>query len=58
MRPDLGPGGSAAGDAARQPGLPDGVTLVGVGAGSGVAAAVWLEQELFRTGLPVAPGQG
>lgn len=52
------PGGSAAGDAARQPGLPDGVTLVGVGAGSGVAAAVWLEQELFRTGLPVAPGQG
>ncbi|GAA4993773.1 NAD(P)/FAD-dependent oxidoreductase [Pseudonocardia tropica] len=52
------PGVSAAGDAARQPGLPDGVTLVSVGAGNGVAAAVWLEQELFRTGLPVAPGQG
>lgn len=52
------PGVSAAGDAARQAGLPDGVTLVSVGAGNGVAAAVWLEQELFRTGLPVAPGQG
>jgi thioredoxin reductase len=51
------PGVYAAGDAAHQAGLPDGVTLVSVGAGAGVSTAVWLEQELFRADLPAQPPQ-
>jgi thioredoxin reductase len=50
------PGVSAVGDAARLAALPDGLTLVGPGAADGVRAAVWLEQELFRSGLPFTPG--
>lgn len=45
------PGVSAAGDAARLAVLPDALTLVGPGAADGVRAAVWLELELFRSGL-------
>jgi thioredoxin reductase len=47
------PGVSAAGDAARLAALPDALTLVGPGAADGVRAAVWLEQELFRSRLAV-----
>lgn len=50
------PGVSAVGDAARLAALPDGLTLVAAGAADGVRAAVWLEQELFRSGLPFTPG--
>ncbi|GAA2891907.1 NAD(P)/FAD-dependent oxidoreductase [Nonomuraea rubra] len=50
------PGVYAAGDAAHLKAVPDPVTLVGPSAADGVRAAVWLEQELFRAGLPVAPG--
>ncbi|MEU4576215.1 MULTISPECIES: NAD(P)/FAD-dependent oxidoreductase [Nonomuraea] len=46
----------AAGDAAHLKAVPDPVTLVGPSAADGVRAAVWLEQELFRAGLPVALG--
>ncbi|SEG82169.1 Thioredoxin reductase [Nonomuraea solani] len=50
------PGVYAAGDAAHLKAVPDPVTLVGPSAADGVRAAVWLEQELFRAGLPVALG--
>ncbi|MEU4777392.1 NAD(P)/FAD-dependent oxidoreductase [Micromonospora sp. NPDC023633] len=50
------PGVSAAGDLARLPALPDGLTLLSQAAADGVRAAVWLEQGLFRAALPVAPG--
>ncbi|GAA2691550.1 NAD(P)/FAD-dependent oxidoreductase [Nonomuraea recticatena] len=43
----------AAGDAAHLKAVPEPVTLVGPSAADGVRAAVWLEQELFRAGLPV-----
>ena len=50
------PGVFAAGDSARLAVLPDALTLVGPGAADGVRAAVWLEQELFRSELPFSPG--
>lgn len=50
------PGLAGAGDLARLPALPDGLTLVSQAAADGVRAAVWLEQGLFRAGLPVALG--
>ena len=50
------PGVAAAGDLARHPALPDGLTLVSQAAADGVRAAVWLEQGLFRAGLPVPLG--
>lgn len=50
------PGVFAAGDSARLAALPDALTLVGPGAADGVRAAVWLEQELFRSELPFRPG--
>jgi thioredoxin reductase len=43
----------AAGDAAHLKAVPEPVTLVGPSAADGVRAAVWLEQDLFRSGLPV-----
>ncbi|GAA3147388.1 hypothetical protein GCM10010466_42990 [Planomonospora alba] len=43
----------AAGDLAHLEAVPEPVTLVGPSAADGVRAAVWLEQELFRAGLPV-----
>lgn len=46
-------GVAAAGDLARLPALPDGLTLVSQAAADGVRAAVWLEQGMFRAGLPV-----
>ncbi|MFI7450205.1 NAD(P)/FAD-dependent oxidoreductase [Nonomuraea sp. NPDC049714] len=46
----------AAGDAAHLKAVPEPVTLVGPSAADGVRAAVWLEQELFRAGLPVTLG--
>ncbi|MDP4511314.1 NAD(P)/FAD-dependent oxidoreductase [Nonomuraea turcica] len=46
----------AAGDAAHLKAVPEPVTLVGPSAADGVRAAVWLEQEMFRAGLPVALG--
>ncbi|MFG3715457.1 NAD(P)/FAD-dependent oxidoreductase [Micromonospora sp. NPDC047730] len=49
-------GVSAAGDLARLPALPDGLTLVSQAAADGVRAAVWLEQGLFRAALPVPLG--
>jgi thioredoxin reductase len=49
------PGVYAAGDMARLEALPDALTLVAAGAADGVRAAVWLEQEIFRAGLPFAP---
>ena len=49
-------GVAAAGDLARLPALPDGLTLVSQAAADGVRAAVWLEQGLFRAALPVALG--
>ncbi|GAB7044636.1 MULTISPECIES: NAD(P)/FAD-dependent oxidoreductase [Catenuloplanes] len=50
------PGVSAAGDVARLAALPDGLTLVSQAAADGVRAAVWLEQGMFRAGLPVPLG--
>jgi thioredoxin reductase len=50
------PGVFAAGDSARLAALPDALTLVGPGAADGVRAAVWLEQDLFRSELPFTPG--
>ncbi|MEU0155171.1 NAD(P)/FAD-dependent oxidoreductase [Micromonospora fulviviridis] len=47
------PGLAAAGDLARLPALPDGLTLVSQAAADGVRAAVWLEQGMFRAALPV-----
>lgn len=49
-------GVAAAGDLARLPALPDGLTLVSQAAADGVRAAVWLEQGMFRATLPVALG--
>jgi thioredoxin reductase len=46
----------AAGDAAHLEAVPEPVTLVAPAAAGGVAAAVWLEQELFRSRLPVRLG--
>ncbi|MDF2708412.1 NAD(P)/FAD-dependent oxidoreductase [Nonomuraea muscovyensis] len=46
----------AAGDAAHLKAVPEPVTLVGPSAADGVRAAVWLEQDLFRAGLPVELG--
>ena len=34
--------------------VPEPATLVSVAAAAGVSAAVWLEQDLFRAGLPGA----
>jgi thioredoxin reductase len=48
------PGVFAAGDMARQPAVAQSVTLVSVGAGAGVEAAVWLEQDLFRSSFTAA----
>jgi thioredoxin reductase len=50
------PGVAAAGDLARLPTLPDGLTLVSQAAADGVRAAVWLEQGMFRADLPVTLG--
>ena len=50
------PGVAAAGDLARLPALPDGLTLVSQAAADGVRAAVWLEQGMFRAALPVPLG--
>ena len=49
------PGVSAAGDMAKLPGMPDATTLVVLGAADGVRAAVWMEGDLFRSGLGVFP---
>lgn len=46
----------AAGDAAHLEAIPEPVTLVAPAAAAGVQAAVWLEQELFRSQLPAVPG--
>ncbi len=43
----------AAGDGAHLRAVPEPVTLVAPSAADGVRAAVWLEQDLFRSGLPV-----
>ena len=48
------PGVFAAGDMARQPEVAESVTLVSVGAGAGVEAAVWLEQHLFKASFSAA----
>lgn len=45
------PGVAAAGDAAKLPAVPDATTLVSLGAADGVRAAVWMEADLFRSGL-------
>ncbi|MDT5025549.1 MAG: hypothetical protein QOE61_1975 [Micromonosporaceae bacterium] len=50
------PGVAAAGDLARLPALPDGLTLVSQAAADGVRAAFWLEQGMFRASLPVSVG--
>jgi thioredoxin reductase len=50
------PGVAAAGDLARLPALPDGLTLVSQATADGVRAAVWLEQGMFRAALPVSLG--
>lgn len=50
------PGVYAAGDIARQAALAKPVTLVSVGAGAGVQAAVWIEQELFAASF-AKPGE-
>lgn len=50
------PGVFAAGDIARQPAVAKSATLVPVGAGAGVEAAVWLEQDLFAASLTVPAG--
>lgn len=47
------PGVAAAGDLARLAALPDGLTLVSQAVADGVRAAVWLEQGMFRSALPV-----
>ncbi len=47
------PGVAAAGDMAKLPGMPDATTLVVLGAADGVRAAVWMEGDLFRSGLGV-----
>ena len=49
-------GVSAVGDSARLAALPDALTLVSAGAADGVRAAVWMDQGLFRAGLPFTPG--
>lgn len=46
------PGVAAAGDSAHLEAVPEPATLVSVAAAAGVNAAVWLEQDLFRAGLP------
>lgn len=48
------PGVFAAGDIARQPAITRAATLVAVGAGAGVEAAVWMEQDLFAAGFSEA----
>lgn len=45
------PGVYAAGDIARQPAIAKAATLIAVGAGAGVEAAVWMEQDLFVAGF-------
>ncbi|MFC3456333.1 NAD(P)/FAD-dependent oxidoreductase [Amycolatopsis speibonae] len=50
------PGVAAAGDMAKLPGLPDATTLVALGAADGVRAAVWMDGDLFRSGLGPAFG--
>jgi thioredoxin reductase len=52
------PGVAAAGDMARLEAVPDALTLVATGAADGVRAAVWMEQDLFRSGLHLAPATG
>lgn len=49
------PGVSAAGDTAKLPAVPDAATLVSLGAADGVRAAVWMEGDLFRSDLGLAP---
>jgi thioredoxin reductase len=51
------PGVSAAGDLAKLPAVPDATTLVVLGAGDGVRAALWMDLELFRSGLGVTFGE-
>jgi thioredoxin reductase len=50
------PGVFAAGDIARQPAVTKSATLVAVGAGAGVEAAVWMEQDLFAASFSAASG--
>ncbi|MGF1648081.1 MAG: NAD(P)/FAD-dependent oxidoreductase [Kineosporiaceae bacterium] len=50
------PGVFAAGDAAHLEAVPEPATLVAPAAAAGVCAAVWLEQDLFRSRLPVPLG--
>ncbi|GAA4071854.1 NAD(P)/FAD-dependent oxidoreductase [Actinomadura miaoliensis] len=45
------PGVAAAGDTAKLPAVPDAATLVSLGAADGVRAALWMEGDLFRSGL-------
>ncbi|MFC7329779.1 NAD(P)/FAD-dependent oxidoreductase [Marinactinospora rubrisoli] len=49
------PGVAAAGDTAKLPAVPDATTLVVLGAGDGVRAAVWMDSDLFRSGLEKQP---
>jgi thioredoxin reductase len=45
------PGVAAAGDTAKLPAVPDAATLVSLGAADGVRAALWMDGDLFRSGL-------
>jgi thioredoxin reductase len=47
------PGVSAVGDMAKLPAVPDATTLVVLGAGDGVRAALWMETDLFRSDLGI-----
>lgn len=47
------PGVSAVGDMAKLPAVPDATTLVVLGAGDGVRAALWMESDLFRSDLGI-----
>ncbi|WP_433323783.1 NAD(P)/FAD-dependent oxidoreductase [Spirillospora sp. CA-294931] len=49
------PGVAAAGDTAKLPAVPDAATLVSLGAADGVRAALWMEGDLFRSSLGLAP---
>ncbi|MBE1533054.1 NAD(P)/FAD-dependent oxidoreductase [Actinomadura algeriensis] len=49
------PGVAAAGDTAKLPAVPDAVTLVSLGAADGVRAAVYVDGDLFRSGLGLTP---
>lgn len=47
------PGVAAVGDMAKLPAVPDATTLVVLGAGDGVRAALWMETDMFRADLGV-----